>query len=96
MQDAEHVILGGPGFDRVDHLRGDGAALKSAAQEGRTRAIIFWQGMPLVAGGDRDRLVRLAPDHPVLGAAAGAEILIGRDRSGDLVFGHDISDQSPK
>jgi NAD+ diphosphatase len=88
---AEEVTFGGSGLDRADELRADEGAIAEALAAGRARAMLVWRGKPLVAGEGRDRLVWLAPDHPVPGRYKVPPILLGRDESGDLILARDIS-----
>jgi NAD+ diphosphatase len=88
MKHAESVTFGGSGLDRAAELRGDLAGL---ATDSDARVILLWQGKPML---DDDRLLRVAPDHPVLADAAKDRIFLGRD--GDvLIFAADLSSWVP-
>lgn len=109
MLQAEDVTFGGSGLDRAAELRGDAGALEKAMADPRARCIVMWRGKPLFEGAARDRLARLAMDHPLFAGAQGAPIFLGRedrDREGDReggertgmrpLFAHDISAWSPE
>jgi len=91
MRQAEEVTFGGSGLDRADDLRGDATAIAAAVAAGRAQGLVLWRGKPLVAGGTFDRLIRLAPDHPVVSRYHVPAILLGRDESGELILAYDIS-----
>ncbi|MBR9844088.1 MAG: NAD(+) diphosphatase [Rhodobacteraceae bacterium] len=91
MKHAESVTFGGSGLDRAAHLRGDVTALMS---ETTSRTIVLWRGKPLVEGEGRERLVRLAMDHPALADARGAPIFLGMEEGG-ACFATDLSAWEP-
>ncbi len=89
MRIAETVTIGGSGLDRGAELRGQTAALK-ARQD--ARAILLWQGKPLILG---DTLMRVALDHPVMADAAADMVFLGME-NGDPVFAADMSGWTPE
>lgn len=89
MKQAETVTFGGSGLDRANELRADPVALAALATRPGARAIAVWRGKPMVQGPDRDKLARLALDHPVF-AAAGPALFLGRDANEGL-WAHDLS-----
>lgn len=95
MEHAETVTFGGSGLDRAAELRGDDDALTAALAKGAATSILLWRGKPLVCEGDLSRLVRVAMDHPVVGAVPPA-LFLGRDEDGILIFAHDLSAWTPE
>ncbi len=84
-------------MDRAAEMRGDQAALQSAAQDSRARAILLWRGKPLVVVDDAARstsLGRLPLSHPILADVMRPPILLGREQGG-AVFAYDLSDWTP-
>lgn len=93
MKLAETVTFGGGGLDRAAHLRGDDGALAAAMADPAARVILFWQGKPLLQMARPAALVRLPPDHPVLGAT-GPEIFLGHAQ-GAPVFAAELQGWTP-
>lgn len=96
MRHAETVTFGGSGLDRAAGLRllpGEIEALEAA---GQADVVLIWRGKPLVEAPGLDRLVRLAPDHPVLTEADNGRILLGREEDGRIVLAQDISGWTPE
>ncbi|MEO0391436.1 MAG: NAD(+) diphosphatase [Pseudomonadota bacterium] len=94
MKHAETVTFGGSALDRAAELRGDADALNAAAEAPEARAIVLWQGKPLI---DRTRpahLMRLPMDHPILEDAAEGRIFLGREE-GAARFAYTISKWAP-
>lgn len=89
MKIAETVTFGGSGLDRAAEMRGATDALRVQAD---ARAILFWQGKPMIMG---DALVRVALDHPVMADAAADLIFLGRE-SASAVFAADVSAWMPE
>ncbi|MDQ2089568.1 NAD(+) diphosphatase [Marimonas arenosa] len=96
MRDAELVTFGGSGLDRAAHLRGDTEELARAAADDRARSIVLWRGKPLIQGEERDRLARLAMDHPLVAVSAMPPIFLGIEADGTPAFAHDISGWQPE
>lgn len=96
MRHAEYATFGGSNLDRADDLRGNAEAIDAAIAEGRAQGLVFWQGRPLVAADERDRVICVPPAHPVLAREAGPRVLLGRDAAGDLILAHDISGWVPE
>lgn len=94
MRDAEKATFGGSHLDRADEIRHDDGAIDAALSKGRARALVFWQGKPLLAEG-LDRVISVPPEHPVLVRHPGPRVLLGRDTAGDLILARDISDWTP-
>lgn len=95
MRYAETVTFGGSGLDRAAELRGQPQAVAAHLAGGTAEVVVLWRGKPLVDGPDRDRLVRVAPDHPVLRAEGGAPILLGREDADRLIFAVELSGWVP-
>ncbi|MEM8577686.1 MAG: NAD(+) diphosphatase [Pseudomonadota bacterium] len=79
MKHAETVTFGGSGLDRAAELRSDPAALEAAQRHGDARAIVLWQGKPLIHRMRPASLMRLPMDHPILRDAPRAPIFLGRE-----------------
>ena len=94
MKRAESVTFGGSALDRAAELRGEAEALAQAARECGAAVLMLWRGKPLVTGEARDRLVRLAPDHPMV-APLQRGIFLGRETDGTLIFAQDVSGWEP-
>jgi NAD+ diphosphatase len=95
MKHAETVTFGGSFLDRAAEIRGDAEAILREGQSNGRCAIVLWRGKPLVSGPNLERLMRLPADHPVLAADRGLQVLLGRDETGQLIFGHDLSAWEP-
>jgi len=95
MRDAENVTFGGSALDRAAELRGDETCPAAATKEAGARTVLIWRGKVLVSGPNRETLVRLAMDHPVMRLAVAPPILLGRETDGALCFAHDISGWTP-
>ncbi len=89
------VTFGGSGLDRAAELRGRPEAIEALAAGDGARALLLWRGKPLFGGAHADALARLPLDHPVVAAARGPRILLGRD-GGAGVFAVDVSDWQPE
>lgn len=99
MKNAELVTFGGSGLDRAGELRGEAGALHLAKGDPNAATLLFWRGKPLVSGADRDVLVRLPMDHPLVKGGPGGVIsqplFLGRE-DGAPRFAWDISDWEPE
>jgi NAD+ diphosphatase len=95
MRHAEHATFGGSNLDRADDIRTNAGAIDAAVAGGRAEVLVVWQGRPLLTAGALDRVVRVAPDQPVLVRHGGPRVLLGRDEGGTLILAQDISDLVP-
>ena len=94
MRHAETVTFGGSGLDRAGEVRGNPDALAAARTDPDARAVVLWQGKPLI---DKERpaeLLRLPMGHPILAEATADPVLLGRE-DGAPRFAFDISPWSP-
>ncbi|MEX0283260.1 MAG: NAD(+) diphosphatase [Paracoccaceae bacterium] len=99
MKHAETVTFGGSGLDRASDLRTNPDVLRFARGLADAVSILMWRGKPLVCGENRDQLVRLPMDHPLVanGPAGNTKeaILLGRE-DGSPCFATDISSWEPE
>ncbi len=95
MKHAETVTFGGSGLDRAAELRGKPEELAQALTAPNSRSILLWRSKPLLGGPDRDCLVRLPMDHPVLSLSKSPPIYLGREDDGHC-FAYDISSWKPE
>jgi len=95
MKHAELVTFGGSNLDRAAELRGDAEALAAAQADPNARAIVLWQGKPLIQRVRPAHLMRLPLDHPILADAMGAPIFLGRE-DGAPRFAYDLSKWVPQ
>ncbi|MCV3271723.1 NAD(+) diphosphatase [Roseobacter sinensis] len=95
MKHAETVTFGGSALDRAAEIRLDTDAVSAGAARPEARAVLFWRGKPLIRTERPAELARLPMDHPVLSAASGERILLGRE-DGALRFAFDLSDWAPE
>ena len=96
MRVADKMTFGGSDLDRSAALRRDEAALAGALAAG-AGVIALWRGKPLVMGDPglgACSLVRLTQGHPVLEAAQGMPIFLGRIADAPL-FAQNISAWTP-
>ena len=89
MKIAETVTFGGSGLDRAAELRGKTDELRTQSD---ARAVLLWQGKPMIAGDD---MVRVPLDHPIMADAAEAMIFLGREGNAP-VFAADLSGWTPE
>ena len=95
MRHSETVTFGGSGLDRSAHLRGQSQEVARLLLQPDTKVLALWRGRPLLAGGERDQLGWLTPDHPVLALAERPEpVFLGMD-DGMARFALDISAWEP-
>lgn len=90
MKLAETVMLGGAGFDRAAHLRADP---QPHLQSAHARALVIWQGKPLIFGDSS--LVFLALDHDLLASRLDTSIFLGLDPLERPTFAIELDDWSP-
>ncbi len=83
------------GLERAAHLRANADEIVRLRADRDARAIVIWQGRPLVESADSHVLARLALDHPMLAAGAGEEVFLGLGPRGAL-FAIDLSGWSPE
>lgn len=95
MKLAETVTFGGSALDRAAEIRGDDAALERAMADPAARAVLIWRGKPLLCGERQGDLARLPLDHPVLNAATGEPILLGRE-NGAALFAYELLEWEPE
>ncbi len=95
MRHAEDVTFGGSHLDRADDIRSDEGAIAAAVARGMARVLALWQGKPLLASQDLDRVLSLPPDHPAVARHVGPRVLLGREEDGTLVLAQDMSDLAP-
>lgn len=88
MKIAETVTFGGSALNRAAERRKDASTL---ARDPKSHTILFWKGKPMLCGG---RLVRVAPDHPVLGDASPERVFLGYDDDVPT-FAADLSQWTP-
>lgn len=96
MRLAETVTLGTSTLERAAHLRGRPGEMAAEIAAGRASTILLWQGRPLIGGEQRDQLVRLAMDHPVLHLAPEEPVFLGLEEEGGLIFAHELSGWMPE
>ena len=89
MKDAESVTFGGSALARAAQDRGD---IGRHAQDPSARAILFWQGKPMLLG---DALVRVPFGHAIMRDAHSEHIFLGVDDDGP-VFAADLSNWTPE
>ena len=96
MQLSETVTFGGSSLDRAAELRGDAPKLDALAASGRSFAVLFWRGKPLVEGeGDALTLARLPLGHPIL-ADLSEPVFLGRENSDVGYFAYELRDWTPE
>lgn len=97
MKHAEEVTFGGSGLERASGLRADPAAMAQMRAHPGAVALVFWQGKPLICGPDRNRLVVLPLDHPLLqiGGIIKEPLFLGLEDDAPT-FACDISDWRPE
>ncbi|MGB3245164.1 MAG: NAD(+) diphosphatase [Sulfitobacter sp.] len=95
MRRAEQVTFGGSALDRAGEIRGNPTKVAAAQADDAARAVLFWQGKPLISKERPAHLVRLPLDHPVLADAPDAPILLGREE-GAARFAYDLSAWTPR
>lgn len=88
MKNAETVTFSGGDLDRAAHIRGQAERL---ARDPETRIIALWRGKPLLDG---DRLMQVAPGHPLLADAGDLLLMLGVV-DGHAVFAADLSGWTP-
>lgn len=88
------VTFGDSGLDRAAQLRADPAALAQRRDDPAARLVPLWQGKPLFAGRERDRLGWLA--HDVIAEAEAPEppVFLGETADGPR-FAVDLSGWQP-
>ena len=82
------------GLERAAHLRGNAQEIARLRADKDARAIVIWQGRPLMQGTDTRTLARLPLDHPMLAAGTGEEVFLGLGPHGPL-FATDLAGWSP-
>jgi NAD+ diphosphatase len=94
MENAEDVTFGGSGLDRGGALRNDRAAIEKAKADPSSRAVVLWQGKPLIKRDRPAAVLRLAMDHPIVQPRVGDAVFLGLEQ-GEARFAIDFSDWVP-
>lgn len=97
MRHAETVTFGGSSLNRAAELRGAKAA--ELVSHASSRTMIVWRGKILLSGSNRDQLVQLPMDHPILQEAQTPPvppIFLGMTEDNSALFAHDVSAWEPE
>ena len=90
MRYAETVTFGGSNLDRAGEVRADPDALAAMEADPQARAVVLWNGKPLIARERPASLALLPMDHPILQEHGGMRIMLGRE-DGAPRFAVDLS-----
>ena len=94
MKIAEQVTFGGSGLNRAAELRSDPAKIQKLMMASNARAMGLWQGKPLFANDEVDRIAWLPLDGPISKFSEEAPIFLGLDGDAPL-FCFRIDNWSP-